>query len=464
MALHGHSGNTRELLRLLKVEHDALEGHQHGHIALWYGPPESAPDDQHRLLPLVEVLDMAHRCIHTLQDLVISPAIPPPVRDRHLSNLSAVVDLVQRLLFLRIQLLAEAMLDPTYNLTMFRRDLTAACATPRYYCFVDPSVRRCIRSERDGALGPRLAALPQGPNTLVSNLLTLAIALAPFDAFWLAFRFTAVKFGGSYHIFDGPAASSVSLSDLRRRLAQCSVVSASIVWFAVPASNTDPDGVVVGGRRPPRWPRSGTTDVALDMDESSTAASPTTAAPPAFPPRLACAVVMPEPSDGAPLTARIGTSVFLRAVIDHVVLPVEVCRKEPEQAQPQRSYHRGGDSAIRPSKRTVAVSNFLNLDNALQAAPKDAREKHRTIIGFGISGIPNDIHHLVLTFLTPRDLRRAQAVCRRFAFIIGKSWALASLARCSWEFGKRVEWFFEDEWGERVASLATLPARSSGNA
>eukprot|EP00672_Neobodo_designis_P017971 CAMPEP_0174846644 /NCGR_PEP_ID=MMETSP1114-20130205/12432_1 /TAXON_ID=312471 /ORGANISM="Neobodo designis, Strain CCAP 1951/1" /LENGTH=233 /DNA_ID=CAMNT_0016080909 /DNA_START=38 /DNA_END=736 /DNA_ORIENTATION=+ len=195
--LHGREGTIRDLLASLKIEELAAEeAARTGSLAAAAGLRVGAGiDDGLPLMPLTELLDAAHRCIATLQQSVVNPAIPPPMRDRGLSTLSRVVSLLKTLLRRRINLLAEWMVDPAYNTASLRRDVEAACDSPQYYCFVDAAIRRSIRHARRDPTGPtsaaaasarqRVLALPEGPNTLTSNLLTLALELAPFDAVWL---------------------------------------------------------------------------------------------------------------------------------------------------------------------------------------------------------------------------------------------------------------------------------------
>ena len=79
------------------------------------------------LRPLAEVLDAAHRCIVTLQDHVVNPAIPPPMRDHGLASLQGVFRLAQqRVLLPRLLCLCEAMLDISRDIDLLRRDVRAA--------------------------------------------------------------------------------------------------------------------------------------------------------------------------------------------------------------------------------------------------------------------------------------------------------------------------------------------------
>ena len=122
----------------------------------------------------------------------------------------------------------------------------------------------------------------------------------------------------------------------------------------------------------------------------------------------------------------------------------------------------GAAAPPRPVEESVADDRQTP---ALKSARAEARGTARSLppqrrrIGFGIRGLSDDSHVLMLEFLPPRELRSAQATCRRLAWFVNRSPSLLATCSLSRELGRRVEWFFEDEWGERMATLATLPSR-----
>jgi hypothetical protein len=384
---------------------------------------------------------------------------------------------------------------------------------------VRTAIRELFNRPAHRPVDPRIYREPLGPNTLVSNFLVLVLAVAPFDAVWLTVMasgsYDVLREAGS--TAEGvPPARTAMRSWLERQVRQAEALEQRALFFAVPPPEpADADGVVVGGaedresRKARRWAHAARTSAPsrrepLDAGGDSPPASPVApAASSVAPIRRPVAIILPPVVNDAPLVARIGSSAVVRSIVhgQRVEDPlVTTAAKGGDAADEEWRVYR---SSLRPPARSVrsqAVADFMQHLNrgaadtlatppeqqasvptaAVKAHRREgaasppahgdgmvgepsmqpaARRRSRRYppIGRGISGIPDDVQLEILSYLTPRMLRAAQRTCRRLAFLLRQS-ALKALVDLSYHFSRRVAWFFEDEWGERVASLATLPS------